>query len=183
MRFNAAERESFRKRLEIFFLKNPYIKNSEIVNHFEKEEIARNTIYDNLKRLQTGQSFSDKKRSGRQTSWTRENKANLKRLVNNRKGISQRKLGLKFGLNQLTIGCQFKKLNIQYRKREKTAKSTIEQQIKAKKRIRKLVNQLYNTKSLLVIDDEKYFYFEGDNLPGNSGYYTSINETSPESFV
>ena len=26
--------------------------------------VARNTIYVNLKRLQTGQSFSDKKRSG-----------------------------------------------------------------------------------------------------------------------
>ena len=40
MRFNAAERESFRKRLEIFFVKIPNIKNSEIVNHFEKGGIA-----------------------------------------------------------------------------------------------------------------------------------------------
>ena len=45
MRLNAAERESFRKRLEIFFVKNPNIKYCEIVNHFEKEGIARNTIY------------------------------------------------------------------------------------------------------------------------------------------
>ena len=57
MRLNAAERESIRKRLEIFFVKNPKIKNSKIANHFEKERIARNTIYDNLKRLQTGQFF------------------------------------------------------------------------------------------------------------------------------
>ena len=97
-------------------------------------------------------------------SWTREKKAKLKRLVNNRKGVSQRKLGLKFGVNQLTLGRQLKNKNIQYRKREKTSKYTIEQQIKAKKRIRKLVNQLYNTKSLLVIDDEKYFCFGGDNM-------------------
>ena len=83
MRFNAAECESFQKRLEIFFVKNPNIKNSEVVNRFEKERIARNTIYDNLKRLQTGQSFSDKKPSGHPKSWIRENKANLKRLVNN----------------------------------------------------------------------------------------------------
>ena len=75
MRFNAGERESFRKCLEIFFVKIPNIKNSEIVNHFEKEGIAQNTCYSNLKRLQTGQSFSDKKRCGRTTSWTRENKA------------------------------------------------------------------------------------------------------------
>ena len=78
---------------KFFFVKNPNIKNSEIVNHFEKEGIAQNTTYDNLKRLETGQSFSDKKRSGCPTSWTREKKPKLKRLVNNRKGLSQRKIG------------------------------------------------------------------------------------------
>ena len=36
-------------------------------------------------------------------------------------------------------------------------------------------------KSLLVIDDEKYFFFAGDNIPGNSGYYTNVKETCPES--
>ena len=72
-------------------------------------------------------------------------------------------------------------MNIKYRKCEKTPKYTIEQQIKAKKRSRKLVNQLYNTKSLLVIDDEKYFCFAGDNMPGNSGYYTNNKKTCPES--
>ena len=41
-----------------------------------------------------------------------------------------------------------------------------------------MFNQLYNTKSLLVIDDEKYFCFAGDNELGNSGYYTTIKETS-----
>ncbi|XP_065654663.1 uncharacterized protein LOC136081287 [Hydra vulgaris] len=164
MRLNAAERESFRKRLKMFF-----------------EEFARSTIYDSLKRLETVQSFSDRKHPGRPTAWTREKKAELKRLVNNRKGVSQRKIGIKFGVNQLIIGRQLKKMNIKYRKGEKTLKYTIEQQIKAKKRSRKLVNQLYNTKSLLVIDDEKYFCFAGDNMPGNSGYYTNNKKTCPES--
>ena len=71
-------------------------------------------------------------------------------------------------------------MNIQYRKHEKIPKYTIEQQIKAKKR-RELVNQLYNMKSLLVIDDEKYFCFAGDNMPGNSGYYTNIKRNIPRS--
>ena len=35
MRLNA-EQESFRKRLEIFFVKNPNIKKCDIVNHCEK---------------------------------------------------------------------------------------------------------------------------------------------------
>ena len=81
----------------------------------------------------------------------------------------------------MIIGRQLKKMNIKYRKREKTPKYTIEQQIKAKKRSRKLVNQLYNTKSHLVIDDKKYFCFAGDNMPGNSGYYTKNKKTCPES--
>ncbi|XP_065667987.1 uncharacterized protein LOC136088232 [Hydra vulgaris] len=72
-------------------------------------------------------------------------------------------------------------MNTKYRKREKTPKYTKEQQIKTKKRSRKLVNQLYNTKSLLVIDDEKYFCFALDNMPGTSGYYTNNKKTCPES--
>ena len=40
MRLNVVEQESFQKCLEIFFVKNPNIKNSEIVNYFEKEGIA-----------------------------------------------------------------------------------------------------------------------------------------------
>ncbi|XP_065668056.1 uncharacterized protein LOC136088292 [Hydra vulgaris] len=146
-----------------------------------EEGFARSTIYDNLKRLETVQSFSDRKQPGRPTSWTREKKAKLTRLVNNRKGVSQRKIGIKFDVNQSTIGRQLKKMNIKYRKREKTPKYTIEQQIKAKKKSRKLVNQLYNTKSLLVIDDEKYFCFAGDNMPGNSGYYTNNKNSCLES--
>ena len=74
-------------------------------------------------------------------------------------------------------------MNIQYRKRDETHKYTIEQQIKAKRRSRKLVNQLYNTKSLPVIDDEKYFCFAADNIPGNSEYYTNIKQTCPESEI
>ena len=72
-------------------------------------------------------------------------------------------------------------MNIQYRKCEKTHKYTIKQQIKAKKRGRKLVNQLFNKKSFLIIDDEKYFCFSGDNMAGNSGCCISIKEICSES--
>ena len=67
----------------LFENKNPNIKNNEIVNNFKKEGIDRNTIYDNLKRLENNQSFSDKKCSVHLTLWTREKKAKPKRLVNN----------------------------------------------------------------------------------------------------
>ena len=35
MRLNAAEQESFQKHLKIFFVKNPNLKDSEIVNNFD----------------------------------------------------------------------------------------------------------------------------------------------------
>ena len=55
MRLNKAEREAYRKRLQNFIVKNANVKNNEIITHFLKEGIARQTIYDNLKRFQTSQ--------------------------------------------------------------------------------------------------------------------------------
>jgi transposase len=180
MRLNKADREAFRKRLESFFVKNPELKKSKIVEHFVKEGIAEKTVYNNIDRLQNHQPIQDKKRTGRPSTWTTKDKAKLKRLVNNRKGVSQRKLSKKFAKKHRTIGRQLKKMKICYRKREKTPKYTEEQKVKAKKRSRKLVNQLYKSKSLLILDDEKYFCFSGDHMPGNAGYYTNCKNTCPE---
>ena len=54
-------------------------------------------------------------------------------------------------------------------------------QKKQRKEAENLFNQLCNTKSLMVIGDEKYFCFAGDNMRGNFGYYTNITDTCPES--
>ena len=82
MRLNKTERESLRKRVEIV---NPQKKNSEIVNHFQKEGYPRRTIYNAINRLHNGESIEDKKKTGRPTSWTSTRKNQLKRLANNRK--------------------------------------------------------------------------------------------------
>ena len=59
-------------------------------------------------------------------------KVKLKRLVNHRKGVSQRKLGYKFNKHHMTIGRQIKKLGIEDYARKKTLKYTEEQAVKAK---------------------------------------------------
>jgi hypothetical protein len=74
MRLNKTERESLRKRVEIVI---PQMKKSEIVNHFQIEG-----------RLHNGEPIKDKKQTGRPTSWTSTRKNQLKRLTNNRKGVS-----------------------------------------------------------------------------------------------
>ena len=67
---------------------------------------------------------------------------------------SQRKLGNK---HYMTIGRQIQKLGIKDHAREKTPKYTEKKAIKAKKRSRKLVNLLYQSKTEIIMDDEKYF--------------------------
>ena len=65
MRLYQAEREFFRKRLENFFVKNPKIKQSNVVGYFLKEGIARQTVYNALNRRKNGQSILKENRPGR----------------------------------------------------------------------------------------------------------------------
>jgi hypothetical protein len=107
-------------------------------------------------------------------------KAKLKRLVNKRKGVSQRKLGSKFNKHFTTISRQIKKIGINNYAREKTPKYTEESGLKAKKRSRKPVNLLYLSGAEVTMDDEKYFCFDGDNMPGSARYYTNGKEKCPD---
>ena len=85
MRINLKEREAFRERVKKLL---PQMKKTQIVKHFLKEEIALRTIYATIERLESGKPINDKKRTGRPTSWTLAKKLKLKRLTNNRKGVS-----------------------------------------------------------------------------------------------
>ena len=51
-----AERESFRKRLEKLI---PQMEIEKIIEHFEKEGMARSAIYANIKRLEDGKTFKE----------------------------------------------------------------------------------------------------------------------------
>ena len=92
-----------------------------------------------------------------QLSWTSTRKIHLKRLTNNRKGVSQRRLGCKFGVSQMTVCRQLSKMSISCFKRVKTPKYTEKQAEKAKNLCKKLANLLYRSKYCVVLDDEKYF--------------------------
>ena len=76
MRLNKTERESLRKRVEIVI---PQMKKSEIVNHFQKEDYPRRTIYNTINRFHNGESIEDKIKTGRPTFWTSTRK-NLERI-------------------------------------------------------------------------------------------------------
>ena len=57
MRLKKTERKFFRIRLENFFVKNPQIKQSEVVDHFVQEGIARKAVHNALNRRKNGQSI------------------------------------------------------------------------------------------------------------------------------
>ena len=71
------EGEFFRNRLENFFVKNPQIKQCEVVDHFVKEGIARQTVYNNLNRRKNSQPIIEDKRPARPLSWTSSMKRKL----------------------------------------------------------------------------------------------------------
>ena len=180
MALTVADRESFRRRVLIFLGKNPSLHRADIVNHFSLEGYTRATIYNTLDKITSPQPIHDIKRSGRPTSWTSANKTKLKRLTNNRTGVSQRGLARKFQVNQSTISRQLAKMNINYRKREKTPKYTEKQKEKSKNLSRLLFNHLRNANCAVVMDDEKYFTYSGHQMPGTAGYYSNNKDTCPE---
>ena len=145
MRLNKTERESLRKRVEIVI---PQMKKSEIVNYFQKEGYPQRTIYNTINRLHSGESIKDKKQTGRPTSWTTTRKNKLKRLTNNRKGVSQRQLGRNFNVSYICR--QLSKMNISCFKREKTPKYTEKQAEKAKNLCKKLANLLYRSSCCVI---------------------------------
>ena len=160
-----AERLALQKRVKNFFVKNPEISKVDAANHFIKDGICRKTAYNYINRDLKGQSIKVKKNIDRPSTWARDKLAKLKKMTNNRKGVSQRKLARKFNVNQSTISRQLAKMKITYRKREKTPKYNEAQRLRAQINSRKLVNQLYKQQSIIILDDEKYFCFAGNEMP------------------
>ena len=178
MSLTVVEREAFQKVVQNFICKNQSLTKSQIVNHFVSLGRARSTIYSVLNKLTVDRSTTEKKRNGRHSSWTPQKRQRLKRLTNNRCDVSQRKLASKFDTSLSTICRQLSKLNIKHWKREKTPKYTPKKAKKARVLSRKLRNTLYSKKSLIIMDDEKYFRFSSTY---NNGYYSTDKNNCPDS--
>jgi arginine repressor len=132
MRLTVVGRENLRQAVKNIFVKNPNSTKSDIVKHFVKQGYARSTIFKTINRLSTSSSTKNKTRTGRPSLWTATKRKVLKRLTNNRKGVSQRKIARKFDVTQANISKQLSKMKIECRKREKTPKYTEKQQENAR---------------------------------------------------
>ena len=82
----------------------PQFKKPEIVNHFKKEGYKQRTIYNTIEDerrwdMEDEGSSKDNLRTGRPPVLDTHRRKRLKRLVNNRTGVRQRRLGQKFQVN------------------------------------------------------------------------------------
>ena len=71
-------------------------------------------------------------------------------------------------------------MGIPYRKREKTPKTSANQQKRVEELGGKLANNLYRSSGEFVMDDEEYFTLSGHKIPGNAGYYSSDKSKCPD---
>ena len=96
-----SERLVLQNRVKNFFVKNPEISKADAVNHFIQEGICKKTAYNYINRELEGQSLQIKNnlRLDNSSTWDKAKLAQLKRLTNNRKSVSQRKLAKKFNVN------------------------------------------------------------------------------------
>ena len=95
-------------------------------------------------------------------------------------GVSQHRLGRRYGVNQSAISRNLKKLtSIRVYKRRSAPKYISEdQQKQAKSDCLKLYKKI-SPNCQLILDDEKYFTFSG-NVPRNNRYYSSDTSSAPE---
>ncbi|CAM4849386.1 unnamed protein product [Rotaria magnacalcarata] len=159
---------------------NTNLKNNDIVKHFVQEGFKRRTLYNIIKRSEMGLPAEDLPRSGRPTSFKRKNLKRLQNAAINRIGVSQRKLGRKFGVAQSTIHYNLKKLGLKHYKRQKAPKYSENQVEQIPKKCRKTRRQMLTSNTFIIVDDEKYFTFSNDDMPQNVGFYAFVKEDVPD---
>ena len=124
--------------------------------------------------------MKDLPRSGRPFKLSKKKIDCLVESVNNRCGVTQRKLARRFGVHQSTISRNLRRrTSVVIRRRKKAPKmNSTEQETRAQENCDKLYRMLVNGCDI-IMDDEKYFKLSGDNVPGNRYFYSNDPSTAP----
>ena len=103
-------------------------------------------------------------------------------MVNNKVGVSQRKIGNSLKVDYTTVGRTIKKIGLKYRKRCRAPKATEAQKGRQVERLEKLCQgpMSWADDRDIVMDDESYLTLTGAGMPGNMGFYTNDIESCPE---
>ena len=175
------KQSDLRKRVYCYLEKNPNQTKKLIVDHFVNEGHSKSTIYDIIIRKESG--FSDIRRvgSGRPAKiFDKKGLVKLKRLVDHRDGIYQKKLATKFKCSQQYISKTLKEsLKINLRKKSNIPSRTPIQQAEAKRKCSILYRKYGNFE--WILDDESYFTLTHATINNNDIYYSSDQNLTPAS--
>ncbi|CAF3561948.1 unnamed protein product, partial [Rotaria sp. Silwood2] len=72
------------------------------------------------------------------------------------------------------------KTGLKYYKRQRAPKYTQKQLEQIPAKCRKLRREFTDQETFIIVDDEKYFTFSGEETPGNAGFYSSNKENTPD---
>lgn len=179
MRIGSEERKHLRQSIENYSVQNKNSSKKDIVNHLLKEGFSRPTIYKAIQRKEQGLGIQDLPRSGRPRILSKKRVKRLVNTVENKVGISCRKIAPKFKISKDTINRYLHRENVRYYKRDKTPYYSSDQEASVRRTCRRLLRYHLTSSTSLIIDDEKYFGFYNDEDPGNSAYYTSDRTNTP----
>ena len=103
-------------------------------------------------------------------------------LVNNSKGVSQRKLARRFKISQPYVCKLLSYVGIKYYKWQKTPKTNAKQAIVQRKRLSKLCKgKLRPSKQVsIVMDNKSYFSLSVEKRLGKDGYYSQDKRCTPD---
>ena len=171
---------TLKSRVYEFCKKNSDKKKVDIVKHFTDEDFPASTVYRHISSYERGESPEHKKSSGRKPLFS--TRASIKQLIekfNHSMGFSQRKAARKLGCNQSTVCRILKtKTDVRFYKRGKKSRQTDKQSQSNRPKCRRLALAYKFTD--FVLDDESYFTLSNSTLNGNSGYYSSDRNLTPD---
>ena len=149
-------------------------------NHFKIEGYSKATIYRYMNSYDQNKPLGCKAGSGRRpTLNTQNNRIKLRKMLNNRRGVSLSKASRRLGCSKSTIGrilkC-FKKPILCY-KRKKRPSRTPEQRFWGRRKCGRLYSKYRNHE--FIIDDESYFTLSNSTLAGNNTYYSNDQKLTP----
>ena len=149
------------------------------VSHFVELGFSRSTVYRILKKYSEHGTTDFFPKSGRKPKISDQQLKVLVKSVDNKTGISQRKLARKFGVSQSTVSRTLKnRTQVKILKRKTAPKYSNEDQ-ERRAQLRSLsVYRLLKPGVQIVMDDEKYFSFAGD-IASNRSYYTTNPSATP----
>lgn len=149
-----------------------------VAKHFMDESVPKATIYRLIKSWEAGLPARRQEGSGRKAKiMTKRAIQQLQCTVNNKHGISTRRLAKKFKCHQSYVVRTLQKTDIKFRKRIAVPARTEKQLNVIRPRCGRLFSKFKGND--FVIDDESYFTFANTDKNSNGGFWTTDISITP----